>query len=146
MLTVTKIFTFDACHSLPDYVGPCARLHGHTYKLEVTVCGELTKKGPKRGMIIDFSVLKKIVEKEVISKYDHDFLNNFFENPTAENMVVRIGDDIDKALPKGVKLYSVKLWEKIDSSCVEYNKFLDSMMESLAFDGVCIRSDFFGED
>ena len=126
MLTVTKIFTFDASHNLPYYKGPCHNLHGHTYKLEVTVSGDIQEDKTKSdcGMIIDFSELKRIVNDTVISKYDHNYLNNFFENPTAEIMVRQIAKDIENNLPKSVILCSVKLWEKIDGSYAEYNKFM----------------------
>ncbi|MBR6908475.1 6-carboxytetrahydropterin synthase, partial [bacterium] len=58
MLTVTKIFKFEAAHWLPFYDGACHNLHGHSYKLEVTVTGEVKEnvKNPQCGMIIDFSV------------------------------------------------------------------------------------------
>jgi 6-pyruvoyltetrahydropterin/6-carboxytetrahydropterin synthase len=117
MLTVTKRFTFEACHHLPYYEGACHRLHGHSYKLNVTVTGDriTDENNPKCGMIIDFKDLKKIVNKEVIDKYDHTDLNTFFENPTAENMVLAMAYDIEHNLPEGIKLVSVKLWETEDS-------------------------------
>lgn len=126
MTTVTKIFTFDACHHLPHYDGACNKQHGHTYKLEVTVTGKVDKDitNPKCGMIIDFKDLKKIVDDTVISKYDHSNLNDFFENPTAEIMVEQIGIDIMKKLPITVSLVSVKLWEKIDSGYAEFTPFV----------------------
>lgn len=126
MVTVTKLFTFDACHHLPHYDGACSNLHGHTYKLEVTVTGRRIKdeENPKCGMIIDFKDLKKIVKDTVIDKYDHSDLNNFFDNPTAEIMVEKIGIDIMRELPKDVSLVSVKLWEKIDSSYAEFSPFV----------------------
>ena len=133
MTTVTKIFTFDACHHLPYYDGACSKLHGHTYKLEVTVTnatgnvtgnGDKDKSNPKCGMIIDFKDLKKIVEDTVISKYDHSNLNDFFENPTAEIMVEKIGGDIIRELPKQLSLVRVRLWEKVDSGYAEFTPFV----------------------
>ena len=117
MITVTKHFGFEACHHLPHYVGPCHNIHGHSYKLDVTVGGSIItdKSSPKQGMIIDFKDLKSVVKKAVIEKYDHSDLNNYFENPTAELMVKRIAVDIIAGLPKGVHLVSVKLWETQDS-------------------------------
>ena len=73
---------------------------------------------------IDFKDLKKIVKDTVIDKYDHSDLNNFFDNPTAEIMVEKIGIDIMRELPKDVSLVSVKLWEKIDSSYAEFSPFV----------------------
>ena len=133
MITVTKLFTFDACHHLPHYEGACHNLHGHTYKLEVTVTGQVItdKTNPKCGMIIDFKDLKKVVNEAVVDKYDHANLNDFFENPTAEIMVEHIGVEIIKALPKGVSLVSVKLWEKIDSGYAEFNPLMDSLVDRI---------------
>lgn len=120
MITVTKRFVFDSAHKLPDYEGKCHRLHGHTYHLDVTVLGDVEKSGPNKGMVIDFSVLKDIVNRCVIDKYDHGYLNDFFENPTAEVMVNKIAEDIEFYLPKTCSLYSVKLWET-ETSYAEWN-------------------------
>lgn len=117
MITVTKIFMFEASHNLPHYVGACHNLHGHSYKLEVTVCGaiETDTTNPKCGMIIDFKDLKEIVKKVAVDKYDHSYLNDFFENPTAEIMVQQIASDIIASLPRGKHLVSCKLWETTTS-------------------------------
>ena len=127
MLTVTKQFKFEAAHHLPHYDGACNHLHGHSYKLEVTVTGSVSKDehDPKCGMIIDFKDLKKIVEEVVISKYDHSYLNDLFSNPTAEIMVTKIALDINGALPKNVFVTSCKLWET-DTSYAEYKPEYDS--------------------
>lgn len=109
--TVTKIFEFEAGHHLPHYDGACHNVHGHSYKLEVTVGGSLKEVGPKQGMIMDFKDLKQLVEDKVISKYDHSDLNKFFSNPTAEIIVSKIASDILAELPKDVYLFSCKLWE-----------------------------------
>lgn len=124
MVTVTKQFMFEASHKLPYYEGACHNLHGHSYKLEVTVIGDIIKdtNHAKRGMIIDFKDLKDIVKKVAVDKYDHSYLNVFFENPTAEIMVHKIAMDIMKELPKGVTLVSCKLWETT-TSYAEYNNF-----------------------
>ena len=117
MLTVTKRFRFEAAHSLPYYEGACHELHGHSYQLEVTVQGDLNKDStdPKCGMVIDFKDLKKIVKEVVIDRYDHNYLNQSFSNPTAENMVIKIAFDIMASLPDNVMLVSCKLWETEDS-------------------------------
>ena len=117
MLTVTKHFGFEACHHLPYYEGACHNIHGHSYKLDVTVGGNIIKdtNNPKCGMIVDFKDLKKIVKESVVDRYDHSNLNDFFENPTAEIMVVDIAYSIMQKLPKEVYLVSVKLWETEDS-------------------------------
>lgn len=115
MLTVTKHFGFEACHHLPYYEGACHNVHGHSYKLDVTVGGQVIKDGPKQGMIIDFKDLKKIVKENVVDKLDHQDLNNIYANPTAELMVTDIAYSIMQKLPKEVYLVSVKLWETEDS-------------------------------
>lgn len=132
MITVTKQFMFEACHRLPHYDGACHNLHGHSYKLEVTVGGDVKSdtNNPKCGMIIDFKDLKKIVKDVAVDKYDHSYLNDFFENPTAEIMVNRIAIDIMKKLPDGVYLVSCKLWETT-TSYAEYNAFDDMVRDRL---------------
>lgn len=116
MVTVTKRFTFEASHYLPDYDGKCSRLHGHSYKLEVTVAaGEVHMNGSERGMVMDFKKLKDIVDEHVISVYDHENLNDHFLYPTAELMVQKIAYDIQSYLPEEVALYNVRLWETEDS-------------------------------
>ena len=136
MVTVTKLFEFEACHHLPLYDGACHKLHGHSYKLEVTVGGRIIKDGTnhKNGMIIDFKDLKQIVKKVVIDTYDHSNLNDFFPNPTAEIMVGCIAVDIIRELPKDVYLTNVKLWETSTSyaeySCFDYvTKQCDTLLK-----------------
>ncbi len=132
MITVTKIFTFEASHNLPHYEGACHNLHGHSYKLEVTVGGqvETSISNPKCGMILDFKDLKKIVNEVAVDKYDHAYLNDFFENPTAEIMVKQIAVDIIAKLPKDKHLVSCKLWETA-TSYAEFNPLQDSMLDRL---------------
>lgn len=111
MLSVTKRFTFEAAHNLPNYVGPCHNVHGHSYTLDVTVSGKPCLEGEKFGMIIDFKDLKKIVDDNIVSKLDHSDLNKHFIYPTAEYMVENIAAVIGSKLPKNLTLQSVKLWE-----------------------------------
>lgn len=130
MRTVTKIFTFEACHHLPHYEGACHELHGHSYKLEVTVGGaiETETNNPKCGMIMDFKDLKSIVKGVAIDRYDHSYLNDFFDNPTAEIMVNQIALDICAKLPKGKFLVSCKLWETT-TSYAEYNPLMQEILK-----------------
>ena len=130
MTTVTKLFEFEACHHLPHYDGACHNLHGHSYKLEVTVSGQVSKNenDPKCGMIIDFKDLKAIVKSVAVDKYDHSNLNEFFPNPTAEIMVKQIAVDIMSKLPQGVYLMSCKLWET-STSYAEWNVSLDALRD-----------------
>lgn len=112
-VSVTKIFTFDSAHRLDDYVGKCANLHGHTYKLEVTVKGRTDY----RGIVVDFGDIKKIVNEQIIEKYDHRFLNDLMPfNTTAENMVVHFFELIDAYLKQldnqtPARLMKCRLWE-----------------------------------
>lgn len=108
-VSVTKCFGFEASHYLPNYDGACSRLHGHSYKLQVTVSGSVDE---ATGMILDFTVLKAIVKEYVVDKYDHRYLNDFFSNPTAENMVQHIFRELRVRFnTMGLSLESVKLWE-----------------------------------
>ena len=133
MTTVTKLFEFEACHHLPHYDGACHNLHGHSYKLEVTVSGQVSKNenDHKCGMIIDFKDLKAIVKSVAVDKYDHSNLNEFFPNPTAEIMVKQIAVDIMSKLPQGVYLMSCKLWET-STSYAEWNVSLDVLRDIIA--------------
>lgn len=83
--TITVATTFAAAHRLPEHPGKCARLHGHTYGLEVTVEGKPQEAGPAAGMIMDFAELRERVEQLVVRRLDHQLLNEFFPfAPTAE--------------------------------------------------------------
>lgn len=75
-IRVTKTFTFECAHALSGYDGSCKNIHGHSYKLRVTILGipEQTHTHPKNGMVIDFKDLKKLVQNEVIAKWDHALL------------------------------------------------------------------------
>jgi len=123
VIKVTKSFTFDAAHFLPNHKGKCANMHGHTYKLEVTVVrdnGKLMNDGSDEGMVVDFYDLKAIVTAEIIDKMDHKVLNEVLPfRTTAENMAAHIfGVLTDKLQSGGVIVEKIKLWETPDS-CVE---------------------------
>jgi 6-pyruvoyltetrahydropterin/6-carboxytetrahydropterin synthase len=116
--TVTKLFEFEACHNLPGYNGDCSRMHGHSYKLEVTVTsfrngklGELDN----MGMIVDFKELKAVVKREILDKVDHQTLNTLYPLPTAEIMVSDFYSKLSIALPIDIKIDCVKLWETSSS-------------------------------
>ncbi|HEX9058876.1 MAG TPA: 6-carboxytetrahydropterin synthase QueD, partial [Clostridia bacterium] len=77
--TITKVFTFDCAHHLNEYEGKCKNIHGHTYKLEVTVKGPVQK----NGLVMDFHDLDAVVENEILEMIDHKYLNEIFDfNPT----------------------------------------------------------------
>jgi 6-pyruvoyltetrahydropterin/6-carboxytetrahydropterin synthase len=101
------ISEFDAAHSLPGYEGKCARVHGHTYKVEMVVSGSV---GPD-GFVMDFYRLKKILGT-ALQEMDHCCLNDIIPNPTAENIAERIAESLRRELEgTPVALFSLKLWE-----------------------------------
>lgn len=119
---VTRVFTFDAAHRLDDHGGKCGNLHGHTYRLEVTVRG--CPDG--RGLVMDFDTLKQIVTEHFISPLlDHRFLNESLGfNTTAENMVVWFftrWEERVTPLHPGVTLERVTLWET-PTTCATLNR------------------------
>ena len=87
---VTCQFRFDSAHYLTRYYGKCERVHGHTYRLEVTVDGTVQE----NGMVVDFVLLKRVIKKYVIAKLDHQLLNDVLENPSAERVIVWIWDKL----------------------------------------------------
>lgn len=108
-MRVTKIFTFDSAHNLANYHGKCEELHGHTYKLEVTVEGH----PDEEGMVLDFVKLKEIVNEKIIKKLDHKYLNEVLGfNTTSENILLWMWKELEEEL-KGpnYKLYKLTLWE-----------------------------------
>jgi 6-pyruvoyltetrahydropterin/6-carboxytetrahydropterin synthase len=114
-MSLSVDFHFSSAHLLPHYDGPCNRLHGHNYVLQVTLSG---RPQPKDGMIRDFDEVKKTVGEKVISVVDHYYLNDIVENPTAENLVLWMWDRLDPLIPN---LREIKLWETPEY-CVTYRK------------------------
>jgi 6-pyruvoyltetrahydropterin/6-carboxytetrahydropterin synthase len=98
-------FHFSAAHSLPFYNGPCFRLHGHNYRLQVSVAGQ---PNPKDGMIRDFEEVRKKVWEAALVQCDHHNLNDLMENPTAENMIVWLWERLKPQI-EGLK--EIRLWE-----------------------------------
>src|SRR5262245_59491193 len=84
--TVVKSWSFDAAHQLLLHDGKCKKLHGHTYRMEVSVAGPIIDGGPKTGMVIDFGDLTAIWETHIEPYVDHQFLNETLpiEHTTAE--------------------------------------------------------------
>ena len=117
-ITITSHFSFDAAHYLPGHEGKCQNLHGHTYKLEVTIGRDsLIEGGSSDGMVMDFGALKPIVHKLIIDPLDHHCLNELLPyRPTAENMVNHFFDVLEPAFAGfGVQLVGLRLWETPDS-------------------------------
>ncbi|QTD36637.1 6-carboxytetrahydropterin synthase [Polaribacter batillariae] len=141
-IRITKQFNFEAGHALYGYDGKCKNVHGHSYKLSVTVSGKPIKDTThvKFGMVIDFGDLKKIVNEEIVDVFDHATVFNkntphvelarelmdrghdvllVDYQPTSEMMVIDFAKKIKKRLPKNIKLHSIKLQET-DTSFAEW--------------------------
>jgi len=100
---VTKEFSFNGAHRLVGYRGRCERLHGHTWRLQVTVQAPVGED----GLAFDFARLKEIVEREVLSVLDHAYLNDIMENPSAENIALWAWKKLEGILP----LHEIKVFE-----------------------------------
>ncbi len=141
-IRITKQFNFETGHALYGYDGKCRNVHGHSYKLSVTVIGiPITDTSHvKLGMVIDFGDLKKIVKEEIVDQFDHATVFNkntphielakeltdrghnvILANyqPTSENMVIDFAAKIKTRLPEAIKLHSLKLQET-DTSFAEW--------------------------
>jgi 6-pyruvoyltetrahydropterin/6-carboxytetrahydropterin synthase len=130
---ISKEFTFDMAHALLGYDGLCKNIHGHSYTLVVTVIGIPISddNSPKNGMLIDFKDLKNIIRQQIIDKFDHalvlnsdspkdlvDMLMKNYEKivllayqPTTENMIADMADQIRSLIPKHLELFSLRLRE-----------------------------------
>ncbi len=141
-IRITKQFSFETGHALYGYDGKCKNVHGHSYKLFVTVIGSPNqdKNNVKYGMVIDFTDLKKIVKEEIVEIFDHATVFNkntphvelakelkdrghhvilVDYQPTSENMVIDFVSKIQSRLPENIKLFSLRLQET-DSSFAEW--------------------------
>ena len=141
-IRITKQFNFETGHALYGYDGKCRNVHGHSYKLSVTVIGTpiTDTSAVKLGMVIDFGDLKKIVKEEIVNKFDHATVFNKNTphvelakelidrghnviladyQPTSENMVIDFASKIKARLPKDIALHSLKLQET-DTSFAEW--------------------------
>jgi 6-pyruvoyltetrahydropterin/6-carboxytetrahydropterin synthase len=137
LIRLTKEFSFEMAHALWNYDGPCRNVHGHSYRLFVTISGipSVNPQDPKNGMVLDFTDLKNIVKKEIINVFDHaltvsanydieklEVFKMLFGNtvitefqPTCENLVADFASRIKKQLPVNVTLHSLKLYETATS-------------------------------
>jgi 6-pyruvoyltetrahydropterin/6-carboxytetrahydropterin synthase len=137
IVRLTKEFSFEMAHALWNYDGPCRNIHGHSYRLFVTIVGEplLNTESNRNGMLLDFSDLKTLVMKQVIDRFDHALVvsnaspDHFIKNveqmfekfhklsyqPTCENLIVDMANRIKSGLPAGIILHSLKLYETATS-------------------------------
>ena len=137
-IRITKKFTFETGHALYGYDGKCRNVHGHSYKLFVTVIGNpiADSSHVKYGMVIDFSDLKKIVKEVIVDVFDHATVFNkntphvelakelsdrghsvllVDYQPTSEIMVIDFAEKIKQRLPKQTQLFSLRLQETATS-------------------------------
>ncbi|MBA6156790.1 6-carboxytetrahydropterin synthase [Tenacibaculum sp. S7007] len=133
-IRITKQFTFETGHALYGYDGKCKNVHGHSYKLSVTVMGQpiTDTSNVKYGMVIDFSDLKRIVKEEIVDVFDHATVFNkntphvelakelkdrghhvilVDYQPTSEMMVIDFAQKIKNRLPVNIQLHAIKLQE-----------------------------------
>lgn len=106
--SVTRSFTFEAAHQLPWHDGKCRNLHGHSYRLEVTIEGPIGE----AGIVVDFAEIKRVVERDVVDVYDHRYLNDLLDNPTAELVAGEIWKAVEAA---DLAVSRIRLWETPDS-------------------------------
>jgi 6-pyruvoyltetrahydropterin/6-carboxytetrahydropterin synthase len=137
-IRITKQFSFETGHALYGYDGKCKNVHGHSYRLDVTVIGKpiSDNSNVKFGMVIDFGDLKKIVKEEIVDVFDHATVFNkntphvelakelesrdhnvllVDYQPTSEMMVIDFAEKIKTRLPKNIELFSLKLQETATS-------------------------------
>jgi 6-pyruvoyltetrahydropterin/6-carboxytetrahydropterin synthase len=136
-IRISKEFTFETSHMLKDYDGLCRNIHGHSYRLVVTVAGSPVNDhtNPKNGMVMDFGDLKKIVKDHIVDIYDHSLVVNKSvsdekkENlrksterivftpfqPTCENMIAYFASVINSKLPNHLTLKYLRLYETANS-------------------------------
>jgi 6-pyruvoyltetrahydropterin/6-carboxytetrahydropterin synthase len=109
-----KRFTFEAGHSLPQHKGKCKYVHGHSFKLDVCIHGNLNQ---EIGMVMDYKDIKDIVQP-IIDRLDHSFLNDIFKDPTSENIGKYIYEYLYPEFEKnGCTLDYIDVWETEDSHC-----------------------------
>ena len=137
-IRLTKEFSFESAHALDGYEGACREIHGHSYRLLVTVRGCPSTEGgaSDEGMVMDFGELKRIVTQQVVARMDHAFVMQRSEpnlrlaealggrfsriemtdyRPTCENMLSDFAARIGRELPCGVELHSLRLHETATS-------------------------------
>jgi 6-pyruvoyltetrahydropterin/6-carboxytetrahydropterin synthase len=136
-IRLTKEFHFEMAHALWNYNGSCKSIHGHSYKLFITLSGFPINntKDPRNGMVADFSEIKKWIQKPILDQLDHALLisdkeeagnlksiSQMFDKlkivnyqPTCENLLIDIVQKIKPVLPENLSLHSVKLCETATS-------------------------------
>ncbi|MFI3294574.1 MAG: 6-carboxytetrahydropterin synthase [Rikenellaceae bacterium] len=134
IIRLTREFDFEMAHALENYDGACRHIHGHSYRMFITVSGVPleSESDPKEGMVMDFGELKGLVNRLVVDRFDHTLLlrdnpeNQLLSQqmrskwgrielthyqPTCENLLIFIVEQLNDQLPAGVSLCEVKLYE-----------------------------------
>lgn len=109
--TITFEFEFHAAHQLHWHPGPCRSMHGHSYRCELTFGGALDE----NGVIVDFDEVGEFVRENLMTRFDHTYLNDIIDNPTAERIAATIFEDVAAT---DLPLVSVRLWETRTSSAI----------------------------
>ena len=146
-MKIVKIVQWDMGHRVLNHRSVCKGIHGHRYKAEICLEGELIVDSglSEEGMVIDFSDIKKIAQKFIQNKLDHGFmvwdqddeLLDFFKHskghklvivpftPTAENIAAyifqKLKNEFSDKFKTGLHLHSVKLWETPSSYALYEN-------------------------
>ncbi len=111
---------FAAAHQLRGYKGKCENMHGHNWRVQVSISSE---KLNDIGIVMDFHDLKKVTE-ETVASLDHAYLNEVFPfteiNPSSENIAKWIFESLKKSMEDSVKMNSVTVWESENSSATYY--------------------------
>lgn len=135
IIRVTKEFRFEMAHSLTNYDGKCRHIHGHSYVFKITVAGQPVsdENNPKLGMVIDFVDLKKVVNDNIIERFDHALvisekaklaaeLKQEYQKvetvnyqPTCENLIVHFAEILKPVLPANISLHHLQLSETATS-------------------------------
>ena len=143
IIKITKQFSFEMAHALRNYDGLCRNIHGHSYKMDITLAGQPLhdESSPKNGMVMDFGDLKQLVNEEIISLLDHalvlnaktdaqlvEALKQNYEKivivdfqPTTENLLNFIADKLKAKLSERVKLTRIRLRET-DTSYADWEE------------------------
>ncbi len=136
-IRLTKEFRFESAHVLLGYDGPCRNIHGHSYRMAVTVIGEpiIDVSSPKLGMVMDFGLLKNIVNETIVTDFDHALIINDKSpgisegtwhkvseklilvpyQPSCENLLTDFAERIISKLPASAKLHHIRLDETPNS-------------------------------
>ncbi len=101
-------FEWEAAHNLIFYNGDVEPLHGHTYRMVVRIKGH----PDEEDMVFDFVELERIVKEKIVDPFDHSYLNDFIQQPTAENIARYVWRELEPALRRpNAALYQVEIWE-----------------------------------